>query len=203
LINIIDAFLLDKGVNMRKHLGSICALYPMPVVIVGAKDGDKENYTTVAHVGILNVGKPQYISIGLNKAHHINNCIKKAKAFSICLPNEDMVVETDYCGITSGNKTDKSNVFKAFYSEKPNAPMIEGCPVCMDCNLHDVLDFKTHEIFIGGILSTYAEDSVLTDGHIDMKKLRPMLFEMGSKQYWTVGEPIAKCWDVGKGYNSK
>jgi flavin reductase (DIM6/NTAB) family NADH-FMN oxidoreductase RutF len=188
---------------MKESLGSTCALYPMPVVIVGARDKEKENYTTVAHVGILNLGQPQYISIGLHKSHHINDCIKRSKAFSVCLPSEDMVVETDYCGIASGNETDKSKVFKAFYSEKRNAPMVEGCPVCMDCNLHDVMDFKSHEIFIGGILATYADKSVLTEGHIDLMKLRPMLFDMGSKQYWTVGRPIAKCWDIGKSYRSK
>jgi len=44
---------------------------------------------------------------------------------------------------------------------------------------------------------------VLTDGRIDLAKLRPMLFEMGSKQYWSVGRPIAKCWDVGKRFKSK
>jgi flavin reductase (DIM6/NTAB) family NADH-FMN oxidoreductase RutF len=203
LINIVDALVIESGIGMRKDLGSICALYPMPVVIVGAKDGVKEDYTTVAHVGILNLGQPQYISIGLNKAHHVNGCIKKVKAFSICLPREDMVVETDYCGIASGNKVDKSKVFKAFYSEKPGAPMIEECPVCMDCSLHDVLDFKTHEIFIGEIRSTYADDSVLTEGNIDISKLRPLLFEMGSKHYWSIGSPIAKCWDVGKGFVSK
>ncbi len=188
---------------MRSNLGSFCALYPMPVVIVGADDGKGVDYTTVAHVGILNSGQPQYVSIGLNKAHHVNGCIKKSKAFSICLPTEDMVVETDYCGIASGNKVDKSTVFKPFYSDQPNAPMVEGCPVCMDCSLHEILDYKTHEIFIGAILHTYADDSVLTDGHIDMEKLRPMLFEMGSKHYWSVGRPIAKCWDVGKGYKPK
>ena len=185
---------------MKKNLGGICALYPMPVVLVGAKDGEKENYTTVAHVGIFNFGQPQYISIGLNKTHHVNDCIKKTKAFSVCIPTTDMVVETDYCGIASGNKVDKSKVFRAFYSERPNAPMVEGCPVCMDCHLHETLDFKTHEIFVGEILSTFADDDVLTDGHIDLRKLKPMLFEMGSKRYWTLGEPIARCWDVGKRY---
>ena len=186
-----------------QELGKVCALYPMPVVIVGANDGDRVDYTTVAHVGILNFGQPQYISVGLSKSHHINSCIRKAKSFSVCLPSEEMVVETDYCGIASGHKTDKSKVFKAFYSEKPNAPMVTGCKVCMDCRLHDTLDYNSHEIFVGEILATHADEKVLTDGRIDLAKLRPMLFEMGSKQYWSVGQPIAKCWDVGKRFKSK
>lgn len=172
----------------------------MPVVIVGVRDGEKENYSVVAHVGIMNFGEPQFITIGLHKSHHSIDCIKRSEGFSVCIPSEDLVLATDYVGLASGKSVDKSRVFKAFYSEERNAPMVEGCPVCMDCRVHDVLDFKTHDVFVGEILATYAEDSVLTDGHIDIAKARPMLFEMGSKHYWSIGQPIARCWDVGKAY---
>jgi len=184
-------------------LGGICALYPMPVVIVGAMDGDRENFATIAHVGIFNYGQPQFISIGLHKSHHSNECIKRSQAFSVCLPTEDMVVETDHVGIVSGKREDKSKVFTTFFSEAKNAPMVKECPVCMDCRLHEVLDYKTHEVLVGEILSTFAEESVLTEGRIDMRKLRPLLFDMGSKQYWGLGQPIGKCWDVGRGYRAK
>jgi flavin reductase (DIM6/NTAB) family NADH-FMN oxidoreductase RutF len=191
------------GDNLRKELGKVNALYPMPVVIVGTWDEDRENYVTIAHVGIFNSGQPQYISIGLNKAHHTNDCIRKSKAFSVCLPSVDMVESTDYVGLVSGRKTDKSKVYDSFYSEKRNSPMIDGCSVCMDCRLHEVLDYRTHDIFVGEILATYAEESVLTEGHIDIAKLRPMLFDMGSKQYWSLGKPIAKAWDIGKKFKPK
>ena len=188
---------------MRIDLGGIGALYPMPVVIVGAMDGDRENFATIAHVGILNFGQPQYISIGLHKSHRSNDCIKAAKAFSVCLPSQEMVVETDHVGIVSGKGEDKSKVFGTFFSEARNAPMVKECPVCMDCRLHEVLDYGTHEVFVGEVLHTYADEEVLTDGKVDVAKLRPMLFDMGSKQYWSLGPPIAKCWDVGRGYRPK
>jgi flavin reductase (DIM6/NTAB) family NADH-FMN oxidoreductase RutF len=190
-------------IDVRVDLGGIGALYPMPVVIVGAMDGGRENFATVAHVGIFNYGQPQFISIGLHKSHHTNQCIKAAKAFSVCVPSEDMHVETDHVGIVSGKREDKSKVFGAFFSEQRNAPMAKECPVCMDCRLHETLDYQTHEIFVGEILHTYADDRVLTDGRIDLAKLRPLLFDMGSKQYWSLGGPIAKCWDVGRKYKSK
>ncbi|MCU0861676.1 MAG: flavin reductase family protein [Methanomassiliicoccales archaeon] len=189
--------------NSKKDLGGLGALYPMPVVIVGAMDGERANYAAVAHVGILNYGQPQHLSIGLHKSHRTNHCIKATGAFSICMPSEDLVVRTDYAGIASGKREDKSKLFSTFFSPQGKAPMAQECPVCMDCGLHDVLDYGTHEIFVGEVLHTYADDSVLTDGHIDIGKLRPMLFDMGSKQYWSLGRPIAKCWEVGRGFKGE
>lgn len=170
----------------------------MPVTIVGADVNRKPNFAVVAHVGILNFSKPQYLSIGLSKTHYTNIGIRENGTFSICIPSDDMAVQTDYVGITSGNKTDKSNVFKAFYGSLKTAPMVEECPVCMECKLHQTLDFKTHDVFIGELIATHCNEAVLVNDNIDQKRVRPMLFDMGSKQYWKLGEPIAKCWDVGK-----
>ncbi|SDH97490.1 hypothetical protein [Desulfosporosinus hippei] len=40
---------------MKKNLGSVNTLYPMPVVIVGTKINGKANYITIAHVGIIDM----------------------------------------------------------------------------------------------------------------------------------------------------
>jgi len=62
-------------------------------------------------VGILNHGTPQYLSIGLSKVHYSNAGILENRTFSICMPTEDLMVETDYCGIMTGLKTDKAPLF--------------------------------------------------------------------------------------------
>ena len=68
----------------------------------------------------------------------------------------------------------------------------------MELKLHDVLDFSTHEIFIGELVQTYVDDDVLTEGKIDIGKLRPLLFDMTSVKYWSLGPSVGKCWNVGK-----
>jgi flavin reductase (DIM6/NTAB) family NADH-FMN oxidoreductase RutF len=171
----------------------------MPVTIIGAEAEGKTNFITVAHVGILNYGEPNYISAGMSKVHHTNAMIKDSGEFSVNIPSEAQVVDTDYLGLHSGKKTDKSGIFKTFKGSLEHAPMIESCPVNMECRLHDIIDLPTHDIFIGKIVKTYADESVVTkDGAIDIARVKPMLFEMGTKQYWSLGRPIAKCWDVGK-----
>jgi flavin reductase (DIM6/NTAB) family NADH-FMN oxidoreductase RutF len=179
-------------------IGAVNALYPMPTTLVGATVNGRPNFLTVAHVGILNHGTPQYLSIGLGKVHYSNAGINQNRTFSICMPSEELMVETDYCGLKTGKKVDKAALFDIFYGELETAPMIRQCPVNMELRLHDVLDFDTHDIFIGELVQTYADDKVLTNGKIDVAKLRPLLFDMASVKYWRLGEAIGNCWNVGK-----
>lgn len=181
-----------------KPIGPVNTLYPMPTTLVGATVNGKPNFLAVAHVGILNHGSPQYLSIGLGKVHYTNAGIRENRTFSINLPSEDLMIETDYCGIMTGKHTDKAALFDFFYGELQTAPMIGQCRVAMELKLHEVLDYNTHDIFIGELVQTYADDSVLNDGRIDIAKLKPLLFDMTSVQYWTLGEPLGKCWNVGK-----
>jgi len=184
---------------MKRNLGPVNALYPSLTTLVGAVVDGRANFLAVAHVGIMNHGQPQYLSFGLNKAHHTNQGIIEHREFSVCIPGEDMVVQTDYVGLVSGKKTDKSQVFELFEGELAHAPLIKGCPVCMECRLAQVLDFKTHDVFIGEIAATHAEESVLrADGSIDIARVRPLLFDMASVRYWSLGTEVAPCWSVGK-----
>ena len=76
--------------------------------------------------------------------------------------------------------------------------MIKACPLNMECRLYDTYDTPTHDLFIGEIVETYADESVLSDGKVDIKKVQPLLFDMSSIKYWSLGEIVANCWNVGK-----
>ncbi len=108
------------------------------------------------------------------------------------------MTETDYIGMVSGKKVDKSGVFDIFYGSLAKAPMIKACPVCMECRLFDTYDTTAHDLFIGEIVETHAEESVLTDGKVDVSKVRPLLFDMNTVKYWSLGPAVASCWSVGK-----
>lgn len=68
----------------------------------------------------------------------------------------------------------------------------------MECTLYDVYDTPTHDLFIGEIVETYADESVLKDGKIDLARVKPLMFDMSSIQYWSIGTPLANCWNIGK-----
>lgn len=188
---------------MKTALGGINALYPTPTVLVGAIVDGKPNLITIAHIGIVNHAKPHLISISMGKVHYTNAGIKEHREFSINIPSESLVVETDYVGIVSGKKVDKSKLFELFYGRLQKAPLIKACPVCMECRLYDIYDTPTHDLFIGEIVETHAEESVLTNGKIDVSKLRPLLFDMNTVKYWSLGKAVADCWNVGKQLKGK
>ena len=62
-----------------------------------------------------------------------------------------MVEITDYTGLVSGRKVDKSGVFEVFYGDLPAAPLIRSCPVNEECRLEQTVELPTNNFFIGGI----------------------------------------------------
>ncbi|KPJ78848.1 MAG: flavin reductase [Deltaproteobacteria bacterium SG8_13] len=182
---------------MKKKLEPINVLYPTPAVLVGAVVNGRPNIITIAHIGIVNHARPFLISLSMGKAHYTNAGIKENKAFSVNIPSENLVAETDYAGLVTGKKVDKSRLFELFYGELENAPMISSCPVNMACRLHDIYDTQTHDLFIGEIVETYADESVLARTVVDISRVKPLLFDMSSKKYWSLGPALADCWRVG------
>jgi flavin reductase (DIM6/NTAB) family NADH-FMN oxidoreductase RutF len=182
----------------KQKLGKVNALYPSLTTILGTRVKEKINFITIAHVGIMNHGTPQYLSFGVSKIHYSNQGILENKVFSINIPSVDQMVETDYCGIVTGKNSDKSKVFDVFYGESRNAPMIKSCPVTMECTLARTIDFEAHDIFIGEIIETYANNDVVNNGKIDIAKVAPLLFDMSSIKYWSLGESVGNCWNIGK-----
>ncbi len=188
---------------MKKNLGAIHSLYPMPIAIVGSMVEGKPNYMTIAHVGIINQEAKRLVTLSATKVHQTNKGIKENMTFSLNMPTENMVVETDYIGIYTGKKTDKSVVFEAFYGELKTAPMISRCPVNMECKVLDVLDYSSHDVFIGEVVATYANEQVLTDCVIDLAKVKPILFDMNQRKYWKLGDQLGKAWEIGKEYKAE
>jgi flavin reductase (DIM6/NTAB) family NADH-FMN oxidoreductase RutF len=186
----------------KKNLGSVIPAYPMPVSLVGAHVDGKPNFLAVAWFSMVTY-KPPMIGIALGRGHHTNPGIRENKAFSVCLPSEQMVSLTDFCGIVSGKKTDKSAVFSLFYGELKTAPLIEDCPVCVECKLAQIVEIGLNELFIGEIVGVYTEEKYLTDGKLDFTKMKPIILSQPDTSYWALGQQFAKAWNVGKKYKAR
>src|SRR5659263_561523 len=180
---------------MKIELGAQNCLYPMPTTRVGATVEGRPNFLTIAHVGIMDLGS---VSLGMAQAHYTNAGIKERCSSSSHLPSTEMVQVTDFCGLVSGRRADKAELFSVFYGNLKTAPMINECPVNMECKLKKVVDFPKHDVFIGEIVATYADEEVLTDGVVDYSKVQPFFFTMPDKGYWNLGERFAQAWSVGK-----
>jgi flavin reductase (DIM6/NTAB) family NADH-FMN oxidoreductase RutF len=178
------------------NIGNNVFVYPMPVTLVGTQVEGRVNFMTVGWISRVN-GNPPYIGIGINKNHYTARGILENGGFSVNFPSADMVEKTDYCGIVSGRKEDKSKLFEVFYGKFEAAPMIKACPLNLECGLVETLEFPTHYLFVGEILAAYSEEQYLTDGMLDIEKMKPLLLTMPDNSYWTVGDYKRAAWKTG------
>ncbi len=175
---------------MKKNVGPLLALYPMPVTVIGAMNGEKPTWTLVAHVGIIGHDR---VLISLAAPHFINGCIKKAGKLSVNLVDEAMLPGVDHVGSVSGAKADKSAVF-AYDLGDAGAPVIRSSPLTMECSVVDVYNTPNFESFICAIDNTYVAEEYLTEkGKVDYEAMKPVLFEFPTYQYLKTGEVIGKC----------
>lgn len=172
----------------------------MPALLVGANIDDKPNFMTVAWGGIAN-GEPPMISAAIRHTRHTLKGIRQNETFSVNIPSADMVREADYCGITSGSKVNKVEAcqFEVFYGKLGNAPLIEQCPVNLECKVIHILDLGSHALVIGRIEETHVSESCLTDGKPDVSKIKPITYIMApATRYQALGEVLAKAFSVGR-----
>lgn len=187
----------------KKKLGAHPYLYPLPMVLVGANVNGKANYITVAYCGVVQ-HKPPLISVTLSKPHLTNKGIEESKSFSVNIPNTRMMRVTDFIGIYSGRKIDKSKLFTNFYGELGSAPMIQEAPVNIECKLKDVLDYQgSCKTYIGEIVETYSEKKFMKNGLLYMPKIDPFVFSIHTNFFFNIGRKIGQGWFSGLKYKNK
>ena len=187
----------------KKTLGAKPYLYPLTTVIVGANVNNKANFVTIAWNGMM-VYNPPTLYIASGKNHYTNIGFRENQTFSVNLPSADMVKVTDYVGLKSGKKIDKSELFDVFYGELKTAPMIAEAPLNHECKIVKTLDLGgASDIVIGEIVQTYINEDCLTDGKPDIKKLRPITFSGYDSSYFEVGDYIGKGYKIGRDYKKE
>lgn len=181
-------------------MGPKTMIYPTPVVLAGAVVDGKPNFMTAAWSGVVN-SRPPMVYVSLQHHRHTLKGIRQNLTFSVNIPSSDMVKETDYCGIISGSKVDKVDVckFTLFKGTLDNCPLIEQCPVNLECKVVHMLDLGSHLLVIGRVEESHVSESCLTDGKPDIAKIKPFAYAVApSHQYFGLGEMIGKAFSVGE-----
>lgn len=184
---------------MRKDFGSKTYLYPMPVLIIGTyNEAGTANAMNAAWGGISDFDK---IAIALSN-HKTTDNLKQTKSFTVSVGTTSMVEACDYVGIVSGNKIpDKVSRagLHAIKSKYVNAPIFKELPLALEC---EVISFdEKSEILTGKIINVSADEEILTDGNIDVKKLRPITYDPVNHYYIELGNIVGKAFEVGKKFN--
>jgi flavin reductase (DIM6/NTAB) family NADH-FMN oxidoreductase RutF len=193
----LQASLSDQGIrfkkgekDMKKNIGATLALYPAPVIVVGAMVDGKPTWTLVAHAGTM---AHSHLMVSLAQNHYINQGIKDAKVLSVNVVDESWLAAADHMGTTSGHKEDKSEAF-AYTVGEAGAPLIDDARISIECEVDGNYELEKFDNFVCRITSVYADESVLNDkGRIDYHTFKPVLFEFPTYEYFVTGDKVGDC----------
>lgn len=181
---------------MRKNFGAKAILYPMPVLIIGTYDENgKANAMNAAWGGI---SEETQISICVDDGHKTAKNVVKAGAFTDSIADVKNTVAADYIGIVSGNK-EPDKIEKAGWhvtkSELVNAPLFDELPLALECKL---LSYDEEACrLVGEIVNVCADESILTDGKIDLTKFEPITYDPVHHTYRKLGDVVGKAFSDG------
>ena len=186
---------------MKMSLGPKTVGFPTPVFVVGTYDKEgKPNAMALAWGGMC-CSNPPCVAISLRKATYTYGNIVGRKAFTVNIPSEAFVKETDYFGMASGRKKDKFSAagLTPQKSGVVDAPFIDEFPVVLECKLLHTIEIGLHTQFIGEIIDVKADETVVgQDGFPVLDTIQPIIFSPGDRVYYRVGESFAKAFSIGR-----
>ena len=180
----------------RKNFGTHHALMttPQPCVMIATWDENKTPDVMMAAWA----GQLDYKQIVISLARHkTTENLEQTGAFTVSFADERTVTESDYFGLVSGNKVpDKVARVGFTVTPSPNvdAPIINEYPLTLECR---VVSFEDG-MLIGEVVNQSADERILTDGKVDLAKLKPIVFDATGMCYRGLGEVVGQAWGSGK-----
>lgn len=155
---------------------------------------------TAAWVGIC-ASNPPAVFVSFRRDRYTCANIMEKKAFTVNIPSENYIEETDYFGIKTGRKHDKLAGVGLIpvKSDMVDAPYIKEFPCVIECRLLNYVEIGSHTAFIGEILDVKIEEAMLGNGDIpDIERLKPLLLMPCSTSYYGIGKYLGKVYSIGE-----
>jgi flavin reductase (DIM6/NTAB) family NADH-FMN oxidoreductase RutF len=183
----------------KKELAPECLIPVRPIFLVGANVAGNPNFMEVGGGGLLS-SEPPMITVPIRFKQYTLKGILENWTFSVNIPSVKLAKEADYCGIVSGASTDKVRDcdFKISYGKLETAPMIDQCPVSMECSVMQILRSDIHSIIIARVEGTYISEELVKEGKSDFDSLAPLLWFREKGEYFTLGTSVGKSRTIGQ-----
>ncbi len=184
---------------MKRDLGVVPAVFPMPVLMVAAYDENGKVNVMNAAWGMI--CERDRIALFIDESHKTTQNILETQAFTVSIADRDHMAAADFFGIASGNKVPDKFERTGYHAERSsfvNAPVISEFPLVMECELAETAQTESFYCVIGKIVNTAAEESVLSEnGKVDPAKLNALIFDTFQSGYYVTGEKVGKAWNAG------
>lgn len=186
---------------MKKRLGPIDRLYPMPCVLVVGGTLDAADTLTVSWLNIV-ASTPPTVAMGLRNSRHTLNLIRSNSEFTVNVPSTTLAAQVDYCGTTSGRNADKfaETGLTLSASTMVGPPIIDQCPFNLECRVTKEVEVGEYVLVLGEIVESHADESVLRPGTslVEMDALDPLVYCAGVREYRGLGPKIADAYSIGR-----
>lgn len=186
---------------MKRSLGPITLVYPMPIFLIGAYDqANRPNIMAAAWAGVC-CSEPPLLAVSIRKQRWTYDALINRKGFTVSIPSAKMAAETDFAGMASGRNTDKFKELNLtpVKAEFTDAPYVGECPVVLELALFSQTDLGSHAQFIGEIKDVKVSENCLDDnGKPVIEKINPLIYDGGSRTYLQVGSEVGKAFADGK-----
>lgn len=176
---------------MKVTMSPWTALFPCPVVLVTSVDSQgKPNIITLAWVGTV-CSDPPTLGLGIRPHRYSYKLIEDCGEFVVNVPNKDILRGVDFCGMVSGQEVDKFSEtgLTPQPAEKVEPPLIQECPVNMECVVKKQIPLGAHHLFLGEIVHVHVDEDILDEnGEIDFTRVAPFVYNDG--EYWSLQKKI-------------
>jgi flavin reductase (DIM6/NTAB) family NADH-FMN oxidoreductase RutF len=185
---------------MKKTLKPGTMLYPLPAVLVTGGTMEESTVMTAAWTGIVCSEPPMtYVSIRTERYSH--DVIRDAGEFVINLTKASQAFETDYAGCVSTRKEDKFERLglRKLPGDVVKAPLIEQCPVNLECKVVEVKELGSHDMFLAQIVAVHVDEDLFNkEGRVCLEKAGLLAYihggylPLGSRKIGTFGYSVMK-----------
>ena len=156
-------------------------VYPTPAALITSISEDgTPNIITLGEVFNVSLGKPTIAGIAVRKATYSHGLISQSGEFAINLPTTKLIDQVDYCGCVSGRQADKfaESGLTAVSAVHIRPPLIEECPVNLECKVLSIQEVGDHDLFLGEVLEVHADERQLEE-KFDRRSFAKDLLELG------------------------
>ena len=168
-------------------------LAPVPVVLLTCVDRDgAPNILTVSWASVV-CGTPPMVGVAVRAERFSYVAIRDTGEFVLNIPSAALVRAVDFCGAVSGESVDKfvqANLTPVL-GVKVRPPMIEECPVNLECVVRQALPLGSHVLFLAEVAAVHADADVVEDGTIVLGRVAPLTFDPFGGDYWNLKEVVA------------
>lgn len=159
---------------MKKAAHAMPAVWPLPRLIVSVRDKAGRDNALAIGFGVNCSLDPAMVMIGIIPTRFSHHMIKENPCFVLNYPQKSFRKEFEFLGTRSGRDVNKFEALgiKTVNGSRVNAPLLEACPVNIECSVVESIKPGSHELFVGKVEAVHCDPAYLDEeGNILWEKM--------------------------------